>query len=317
MCRRGFLFLKSYCASFHGDVVAVKQENNYLCTMKKLILKNSFIEMKKLLLCACMVMTLMASNAQDSGIFSHYSLSGGIGTTGFTADFGTMVGNHIGLRGGIDYMPKINYSDELDLNHVFDVYHIDPDFLPDGIDVADMPTTVDVKGTFDSFTGHALLDVYPSGNHGFHITLGAYFAGKEKVLYARNQEEGSLMMVSDFNARRGAFALVPESYGLVTARMGKYDLMPDDNGNVNAYVTVKKIRPYAGLGFGRAVPNSGLNCQFDLGVQFWGTPKVYDGVSGQQLTDEGAQGEDHGLLKIIRRVSVYPVVSLRLCGRLF
>ena len=45
--------------------------------------------------------------------------------------------------------------------------------------------------------------------------------------------------------------------------------------------------------------------------------RTFNGVSGQQLTDEGAQGEDHGLLKIIRKVSVYPVVSLRLCGRLF
>lgn len=273
--------------------------------------------MKKLLLFVWMSLTLISLNAQNDGVLSHYSLSAGIGTTGFTADLGTMVGSHIALRGGIDYLPKINYSDELDLSHVFEDYHIDPNNLPGGIDIADVPTTVDVKGTFDNFTGHALLDLYPSGDHGFHITVGAYFANKEKVLYARNQEEGSLIVVSDFNARRGVFALVPESYGMVSARMGKYDLMPDDNGNVNAYVAVKKIRPYAGIGFGRAVPRSGLNCQFDLGVQFWGKPKVYDGVTGQLLTAEGAEGEDHRLLKIVRKVSVYPVLSLRLYGRLF
>lgn len=273
--------------------------------------------MKKLLLFAWMSLALMSLNAQDDGILSHYSLSVGIGTTGFTADLGTMLGNHIGLRGGIDYLPKINYNDELDLNHVFENYHIDPNHLPGGIDIADVPTTVDVKGAFDQFTGHALFDLYPLRNAGFHITLGVYFANKERVLCASNKEDGALIVVSDFNARRGVFSMVPDSYGIVTARMGKYDLVPDDDGNANAYVNVKKVRPYAGIGFGRAVPKSHLNCQFDLGVQFWGTPAVYDGVSGQQLTAEGAQGKDHGVLKFISKVSVYPVLSLRLSGRLF
>lgn len=273
--------------------------------------------MKKLLLLVCIVMSLAALNAQESGVLSHYSVSVGVGTTGFSGDLGTMLGDHIGLRGGIDYMPKIHYSDELDLSHVFEDYHIDPNNLPAGIDISNVPTRVDVQGTLDNFTGHALLDVYPSSEKGFHFTVGAYFADKSKVLYACNKEEGSLSMVSDFNARRGIFAIIPASYGLVTARMGKYDLLPDDEGNANAYVKVNRIRPYAGIGFGRAVPHTRLNCQFDLGVQFWGTPKVYDGVSGQQLTAEGAQGEDHGLLKIISKVSVYPVLSLRLCGRLF
>lgn len=273
--------------------------------------------MQKLLLLVGMLMTLTMATAQDDGALGHCSLSGGVGTTGFTVDLGTMVNSHLGIRGGVDYMPKINYSDDLDLSHVFEDYHIDPNNLPNGIDISNVPTTVDVKGTFDSFTGHALVDVYPSSSHGFHITVGAYIASKNKVLYACNKEEGSLKMVSDFNARRGIFAIVPASYGLVTARMGKYDLLPDDNGNANAYVTANRVRPYAGIGFGRTVSKSGFSCLFDLGVQFWGTPKVFDGVHGQQLTAEGAQGEDHGVLKIISKVSVYPVLSVRLCGRLF
>ncbi len=273
--------------------------------------------MKKLILLACMAMSLMVMSAQDSGILSHYSLSVGVGTTGFTADLGTMLGNHIGLRGGIDYMPKINYNDELDLSHVFEDYHIDPNNLPGGVDISDIPTKVDLRGTLDNFTGHALLDLYPSSTGDFHFTVGAYYADKERVIYACNKEEGALIMVSDFNARRGIFAVVPDSYGLVTARMGKYDLMPDDNGNANAYVKVNRIRPYAGIGFGRTVPSSHLDCQFDLGAYFWGTPKVHDGVSGQQLSAEDAEGEDHGIIKVINKISVFPVLTLRISGRLF
>ena len=273
--------------------------------------------MKKLILLACMAMSLIALNAQDSGVFSHYSLSVGVGTTGFSADLGTMLGNHLGLRGGVDYMPKISYNDDLNLSHVYEDYNIDPANLPGGIDISNLPTKVAVKGTFDNFTGHALLDIYPSGTGDFHFTVGAYYANKEKVIYACNKEEGSLILVSDFNARRGAFAHIPVEYGLVTARMGKYDLMPDDNGNANAYVKVNRIRPYAGIGFGRTVPNSRLDCQFDMGAYFWGTPKVYDGVSGQQLSAEGAQGEDHGIIKVISKISVFPVLTLRISGRLF
>ena len=260
---------------------------------------------------------MMSLNAQNDGILSHYSLSVGVGSTGFTADVGTMVTSHVGLRGGVDYLPKINYNDDLDLSHINANFDTESAHLPAGLDLTDVPTKVAVKGTLDQFTGHALLDLYPLRNAGFHITLGVYIANKERILYASNKEDGSLILVSDFNARRGVFANVPKEYGQVTARMGKYDLMPDDDGNANAYVNVKKIRPYAGIGFGRAVPRSRLNCQFDLGVQFWGTPEVYDGVSGQQLTAEGAQGKDHGVLKFISKVSVYPVLSLRLTGRLF
>ena len=273
--------------------------------------------MKKLLLFALMAMTMTVSHAQSDGILSHFSLSAGIGTSGFTADLGTMVGNHIGLRGGIDYMPKINYNDDLNLTHVYEDYDVDPADLPDGVDISNLPTSVAVKGTLNNFTGHFLMDLYPTNDGDFHFTVGAYLANKESVITACNKDEGSLILVSDFNARRGAYADVPAEYGLVTARMGKYDIMPDDKGNANVYVKVAKLRPYAGIGFGRTVSRTRLDCQFDLGAYFWGTPKVYDGVSGQRLSSEGAQGEDHGVLKFISKVSVYPVLTLRISGRLF
>ena len=99
---------------------------------------------------------------------------------------------------------------------------------------------------------------------------------------------------------------------------GFFNIMPDDEGHANAYITVKKVRPYLGIGFGRAVPSaSRLNCQIDLGVQLSGKPHVYNGVSHEELTAEGANGEDGGHLKTISRMKCYPVLSIRLSGRLF
>jgi hypothetical protein len=265
--------------------------------------------MKKFFVLAAAALLSLPLGAQDNNVLRHYSLSVGIGTTGVTADLGTMVSDYVGIRGGIDFMPKFDYKTDLNLSIVNQ---------REDIVVTSLPQKVDVIGKIDNTTGHALFDFYPIRDKGFHLTVGAYFAGKEDIVTVYNNDEGSLKAVADFNARRGEFADAPLSYGQVGAKLGDYVIMPDDNGNANAYVKVKKFRPYFGLGFGRAVPReSRLNCQFDMGVQLWGKPKVYNGVNGEQLTSEGAKGDDNGILKTISRVGVYPVISVRLCGRLF
>ena len=250
--------------------------------------------------------------AQEGNILSHFSLSAGIGTTGVTADVGTMVTDYVGLRGGIDFMPKFKYSTHLTLTQVNYTQEVDVS----GIPVTDRQ--VEVKGTLHNTTGHALVDIYPLVNRGFHVTVGAYVAGNDKIVDVINEESELLKKVAELNARRGPYADVPLSYGQVAAKMGDYNIMPDDEGNASAYIKVRKVRPYLGVGFGRAVPTaSRLSLTFDMGVQFSGTPHVYNGVNGQELTAEGARGEDGGYLKTISRIHFYPVVSLRLSGLLF
>ena len=262
----------------------------------------------------CLVLSLMiaafAIHAGDNNVFRHYSLNVGVGTTGVTGDLGTMVTNYVGLRGGVDFMPKFTYSTDIDLQYIAQ--------KATGVVVPGLPEKVAVEGKYDNFTGHALLDLYPIRSSGFHLTVGAYFGKSDnKLISAYNKENGILKDVADFNNRRGIYAAMPEEYGQLAAKIGEYNLTPDDQGNANAYIKVNDIRPYVGIGFGRAVPKSRVGVQFDLGVQFWGNPKVYNGVNGQELTAEGAKGEDGGVLKIISDVSVFPVLSLRLSGRIF
>jgi len=249
--------------------------------------------------------------SQESNVLRHYSLSAGVGSTGVTADVGTMITDYIGLRGGIDYMPKFKYSTSLSLNLINQTQELNIDLTPL------RERKVEVQGTLHNSTGHALLDIYPSRDHGFHVTVGAYIARDEDVVDVVSGENEMLKKVADLNARRGQFAAIPISYGQVAAQMGDYNIMPDDNGNACANVKVRKVRPYVGFGFGRAVPRSRLNCQFDLGVQLSGTPRVYNGVNGEEITAEGARGEDGGILRSIDKVKFYPVISVRLAGRLF
>lgn len=267
-----------------------------------------------------LILVMFSMQAQDN-VLRHYSLSVGAGTTGITADVGTMVTDYLGLRGGVDYMPRLTYSVWLDM----DAVNLTTD---EPINLHDVPSSirerygipdkVEVEGKYDNFTGHALLDIYPFKGNGFHLTVGSYFGRNgHKLVKAYNKEEGVLKGVADFNARRGLFAIVPPEYGHVAARLGRYSVEPDDEGNANAYIKVNDIRPYVGLGFGRAVPRSSINCQVDLGVQFWGTPRVYNGVNDERLTSEGAKGEDGGVLKFISDLTVLPVLSIRLSGRIF
>lgn len=260
---------------------------------------------------AALALMALPLQAQDSNALSHFSLSAGLGTTGITADLGTMVSDQVGLRAGIDFMPKIKHSTSLSLTLINQTEEIDVSQLPE--------RRVEMQGTLHNTTSHALLDIYPSRRYdGFHVTVGVYFAGKEKIVDAVCGENELLKEVADLNARRGDYADIPIGYGQVAAKLGKYNIMPDDDGNVSAYITARKVRPYLGIGFGRAVPSaSRLNCQVDLGVQFSGTPHVYNGVSGEELTAEGAQGEDGGYLNTISKMKCYPVISVRLSGRFF
>lgn len=249
--------------------------------------------------------------SQDNNVLRHFSVSAGLGTTGIIADAGTMLTDYVGFRGGIDFMPKFKHSTHLMLTQVNQTKDVDVSKFPAS------SRRVEVQGTFHNSTGHALLDIYPSRNYDFHVSIGAYFSGSDKIVTVVNTESDLLKAVADLNARRGIYADVPLSYGQVAARMGKYNIMPDDDGNANAYIKVKKVRPYVGIGLGQTVPKkSSLNCLVDLGVQFSGKPHVYNGVNGEELTAEGAQGEDGGYLKTISKISFLPVLSVRLVGKI-
>ena len=96
--------------------------------------------------------------------------------------------------------------------------------------------------------------------------------------------------------------------------IGDQTIPVDKDGNIAGGLKAAGFRPYLGVGFGRAVPKKRIGVQFELGVQFHGTPKVYTdaGILGSTSTD----GDD-SFTKIIDKLTVYPVMKLRFCGRLF
>lgn len=320
--------------------------------------------MKKLLVLASAV--LLSYGTASAQLFDpHFGASVGVGTTGITIDAAGTFNNYLGVRAGVDIMPKIKIGTSLDLgisdktngvtisdmnSHIDELNtqigawnaanpgnqmeKIDKSLLPNG----EIPNKLDVEGKLNNTTFHFLVDVYPFGEkNSFHVTAGAYF-GPSDIISVYNKEDGFFTPISQWNnaiihARNNptstlnTLVVQPNKLDMIGAELGDYFITPNpaDNGNFEATIEVNKFRPYVGIGFGRAVPKNRIGCQFDLGVQFWGSPKIYaptyDKINGtyqrEQLKEEKAGGDAGGALKTLSKISVYPVLNIRFVGRIF
>lgn len=320
--------------------------------------------MKKLLI-VCGMMLLGTGAFAQLGDFK-IGAGLGVGTTGIAIDVSGTYGNYLGARFGVDIMPNIKVKTDIDLKTegvnkqvsqlTNEINQLNTQLIATGRQPVDLsrypggnlPNKLDVEGKWSNTTWHLLFDVYPFGAaSSFHVTAGAYFAPK-KIVSVYNQTDGFLQPVVAYNNAIAYANNAPagdpvknvvNQYGLtmIGAELGDYFITPDPDhhGNVEATIEVGGFRPYLGLGFGRAVPKGRIGVQFDLGVQFWGTPKVYapaavktatgafviepNGnlqVENVQLQKNAVGGDAGGAIKTISKITVYPVLNLRLTGRI-
>lgn len=252
------------------------------------------------------LLPLMAqAQSADKNIFNQLGATIGVGTPGITLEVATPITDYVQLRAGVDFGWNIKYSTSLDL----DAYN------GNSYDY-DIPQEVDVEGKLKLTTGHLIADVFPFKTSSFHLSAGFYFGGS-KVVNVYNTDPKQLADVVAYNELADVNGWEP-----VGVELGDYLLSPyrvNGGGRVEANIKTNGFRPYLGLGFGKAVPQKHrFGCQFDLGVQFWGSPKIYTvGENGEhELTEKDANGEDGGLIKTISKVSVFPTLSVKFTGRI-
>lgn len=258
---------------------------------------------KIMLLASIMVYAGTSQAQEDKNIFNHLGVGIGVGTPGFSIELATPITSYVAARLGVDIMPKFSYDTSLDVN-LDELSQSVPEQYR-----TNLPNKIDVTGKLNNTTGHLLFDLYPSKTSRFHFTVGAYL-GPSKLIDVYNTDNSQLKPVSDYNAQ--AVALGQKEIGL---ELGDYLVKPDANGHADAQIKVQSFRPYLGIGAGRAYPRTKrIGVQFDAGVQFWGTPKVY--TQGHELTDKDVDGDDGGLIKTLSKITIYPVISMRLTGRI-
>lgn len=240
-------------------------------------------------------------NAQDNtaeyGIFNHLGAAVSVGTDGIGFDVASPLTNYVAFRAGVSFWPKIKFS------HNFRINDNNP-LITDN---------VDVEAKSNIFNCKLLADIYPSKHDGFHFTIGA-FVGNDDVVNATNTS----MFITD-----------PSKYGKLGLKLGDYRVTTDEKGYAHADVKVNSFKPYLGIGFGRAIPQKNrVSVACDLGVQFWGKP----GLGAKTKDDWGDESyhkfksseldeyDDPDLkdgLEIAEKIVVFPVISIRISGRIF
>jgi hypothetical protein len=255
---------------------------------------------RKLLILSVMVwavaVTADAQGIFNENMFNHYAVGITGGTTGYGVDVATTVGDLFQLRAGVTTIPEVKMSTSLSVSSEGDVEN-----------TPNIPEDVDVEGKLNMTNFKLLVDVFPFKKSNFHFTVGTYI-GPDKFVQVNNKEDGVLMPVTIYNQT----ASQNSKYGL---GLGDYLLKPDEKGNVEGDIKVSGFKPYFGIGFGRAVPRKNrVGFMFELGCQFWGTPKIY--CNGEHLTSEDIGSDDGGTIKTLSKIIAYPVISFRLCGRI-
>ena len=223
--------------------------------------------------------------AAQEGIFNHLSIGAEVGLTGYGFEAAAPLTHYITFRTGFTTLPR--FSINTDVNYT----------------IKGVKHNVDITGRVRMTDFKLLADIYPFKHSSFHVT-GGFYAGIPDLGKAYNT---------------GQLA-VDAGEGL---EIGGVFVHPDQEGTVNMKMQVKGFKPYVGLGFGRPISSKHrVSCAFDLGVLFWGKPavKVYshDEEGWVRLKKSDVEDEDfHDVMKIIEKISVYPVLNFRIYCNIF
>lgn len=234
---------------------------------------------------------LATTSAQtDPRILNHLSIGAEVGTMGWGVDLAMPVTPFVDIQAGFSMVPNISYNTKIDMNKD----------LPEGFHKGL------VKGTALMKNGKFLVNVMPAPHlTSFHITAGLYVGDSDPVGVI--DREALPMEIYQHNL------VNPDD--LRGLALGDYLLKPDMNGHIDATLKVNKVKPYVGIGIGRGVPHKRIGFKADLGCIFWGKPTIW--CNGEEVSDTDAGGDDGGVIKLLTKFRVYPVLNLRICGRIF
>ena len=269
----------------------------------------------------CMTLWSGISAQETVSAFKHVSVGVEVGTAGAGLEIATSLSSNFALRGGISKFPY-NYKtafngtvNENILNRIDSEIGANPAIatalsqkgLP--TNARSISTTVDVTGSINLFNGKLLLDYYPWAKSSFHLTGGLYIGAGEIIkLKGRMDEAVAVLEVLKDNG----VDLLGEPY-IKNDNKG-YQLTGRDIMDVRGAIKTNSIKPYFGLGFGRAVPKKRIGLSVEIGALYHGTPKITsENQNVQKLIDD----ELSDVAEIIKDIPIYPVLSLKLNIRLF
>lgn len=241
--------------------------------------------MKKLIFTVfTLIICVKGVYAQDKvnkfGIFDHLSFGVTTGTQGLDFDVAAPVTDYVQVRAGYSFLPNITYKTDVNYTKKGNSYE------------------TEIEAKLGISNAKVLIDVYPFPISSFHATMGAYI-GTSSIITVKN-----LQPIYGLNPGEGI-------------EIADYIIAPGDDGIAQGAIKVAAFKPYLGVGFGRSVPRGRVGVTTDFGLQFWGSPGVYEKRNGKYMKIKSSDADGGGLLKIISKITVYPMLTVRVSGRIF
>ena len=260
--------------------------------------------MKKIVILTVLSLFLAGITAYGQGFFNHMSLGIGAGTDGPTLQIAMPIGNHFSIRAAGSYLPLINvYTKEINSSDF-------PQKIKDAYNMEE-GQSVGLNLGIKTLEGKMLFDYYPSKYKSFHITAGVH-VGNSDI----------------FNLTTTSLPMDPSNYAKDFVMIDGHRVGTDANGKLHAGIATAKVKPYIGIGWGRAIPKNRVNCFFDFGSIFWGhpTPSAVD-LDGKTVkmpaevvkNDLGVE-EDSAIYKGVKiggKVIAAPILRLGINVKLF
>lgn len=275
--------------------------------------------MRKVLIALALILSATAYAQNDDKPFSHLAVGLNLGTNGIGFELASPISPIIGVRAGMDFMPMFSITQGIKYDRPEALNNVPQSFLEDRyVNIPENGAKCDVVGKPHLTEGKILFDIYTSKTGSFHFTVGAMI-GNSIIAKARAADK-TIAAVELYNndIKNGVVLPEPGYENGITIDMEGYPL-GHDKGRAELDLKVNAFRPYIGFGFGRPVPRKRIGCKFDMGVQFWGTPKVIDKYADHEIKKDepGCTSDLHDAIKIINGIPVYPTIKFSIFGKIF
>lgn len=228
--------------------------------------------MKVTILACIFIFASFAVYAQNTETtpFSRLNIAVGASTLGYGIEAATPIHKNFNLRVGINFFSYTSKNNTITLE----------DTEGDAIE-ASYGYTPDYKmdGKLDFVDGEILVDWHPMHRGIFHLTGGVYL-GTNKL-----KSNGYLI-----NPNTGEHAELADDQDPPEIILDKYTLTVGEDAALNAEGKLGKlIKPYFGLGLGKAVTKNRIGFKFELGIMYQGDLSIYQ--NGEELKESSTEKE--------------------------
>jgi len=235
------------------------------------------------------------TTAQDEATtFKHVTFATGLTTLGFNLELATPLSSHFLLKGGFNTYSYNTQSHRFNLNDPYGVLN----------EAFGQRVAYNMKAKLNNVHGNLVVDYYPFKGGLFYISGGFYF-GKTKL-----SSQGTIVNHDGSPAQLQPPYFWPE----LEFNGQKLDIT---NGRLDAELTLgNTIKPYVGLGLGRAIPKRRFGIKVELGLLYAGDYTLTQNGSPLKRIETKAHNFEEADT-YIHWFKYYPMAKFQLQYRLF